>query len=114
MVLEIATDDGVGYTFGSEHTTASTTTCCNLMPSSFLKEALTSVVHSSRATGMHISAASRALLDVSRQAEGLSGRLLRKLPLLALAFNNKAPVGRETTLAQFLTALSAAIFDRQH
>lgn len=38
--------------------------------------------------------------------------MLRKLPLLALAFYNKKPPGVETSLADFIVALSAAIIDR--
>jgi hypothetical protein len=65
------------------------------------------------ASGLQASAGSESLLEVARQAEGLSGRIMRKLPLLALAFFNTTPVGRSTTLERFLDALSAAIADRQ-
>ena len=65
-----------------------------------------------RASGLDVSCGSKTLLDIAQQAKGLSGRLLRKLPLVAVAFYSNTALGKTLLLDVFLAALTKAIVDR--
>ena len=66
------------------------------------------VVQYGQPPGEAASACSMALMGVARRAEGLSGRTLRKLPLLAWQ-RHQSSRGAVHSCAEFISLLSAAL-----